>query len=151
MAINKALFSSRSYEWETPEAFFRPLDAQWNFDLDVCASADNAKCKRYFTREQDGLRQEWTGVCWMNPPYGRSIGAWVAKAAASTASGTIVVALLPARTDTRWWHQFIEPIRERRLPGRVQLIKGRLKFGGANNSAPFPSALVLFLPYLTKL
>jgi phage N-6-adenine-methyltransferase len=114
------------------------------FDLDVCATPENAKCARYYTREQDGLAQSWTGRVWMNPPYGREIGLWVAKALASVESGDaeIVVCLVPARTDTRWWHQYA-------AKGEVEFLTGRVKFGGCKNSAPFPSAVVVFCDTLT--
>ena len=102
---------------------------------DVCATTDNAKCKEFYSPEQDGLAQEWTGVCWCNPPYGREIGKWVRKAAESSCT---VVMLLPARTDTKWFHDYIYGKAE------IRFIKGRLKFGDAKNSAPFPSMVVIF-------
>lgn len=139
-------FSSATDLWATPQSFFDALDREFGFELDVCASPDNAKCPRYFTKEDDGLAQEWTGVCWMNPPYGRAIGLWVEKARRSGLAGATVVGLLPARTDTRWWHDYIwDETTHRPRPGvEVRLVKGRLKFGGAKNSAPFPSAVVVF-------
>lgn len=132
------MFSSRSDEWETPDDLFRTLDSRYHFTLDVCATAQNAKCPRYFTREQDGLAQEWRGVCWMNPPYGRQIGVWVKKAyeTAQCGNGT-VICLLPSRTDTRWWHDYC-------MKGEIVFIKGRLRFCGSKNPAPFPSAVVIF-------
>ena len=133
--INKGLFTSATDLWETPQAFFDALDAEFGFDLDVCALPENAKCRRYYTPEDDGLSQEWTGVCWCNPPYGREIGKWVRKAAQSDAT---VVMLLPARTDTRWFHDYIYGHAE------IRFIPGRLKFGGAKNSAPFPSMVCIF-------
>lgn len=96
---------------------------------------ENAKCKRFFTPEMDGLKQEWTGVCWCNPPYGRQIGKWVEKAVKSFAT---VVMLLPARTDTKWFHDWCLPY------GKIEFLRGRLKFGGCDNSAPFPSMIVIF-------
>ncbi len=134
-----AMFSSASCEWETPKEFFDRQDAVYHFDLDVCATPGNAKCARYYTEEQDGLVQPWTGRCWMNPPYGRTIGKWVQKAYESVRGGDadLVVCLLPARTDTAWWHDYC-------MKGEVQFIRGRLKFGNARNAAPFPSALVIF-------
>jgi phage N-6-adenine-methyltransferase len=130
-------FSSASDDWATPSDFYAELNKQYDFDLDVCASAENAKCQRYFTREVDGLAQEWHGVCWMNPPYGRTIGAWMAKAVESWRAGATVVCLVPARTDTAWWHDYA-------MQGKITFIRGRLKFGGHKNAAPFPSALVVF-------
>lgn len=134
----KVHFSSATAEWSTPQEFFDRINATHKFNVDVCATAENAKCARFFTKEQDGLKQTWGGLrCWMNPPYGREIGRWVAKAfSESLHEGTTVVALLPARTDTAWWHTYIEDV------ALVDFIRGRLKFGGHKNAAPFPSALV---------
>lgn len=130
-------YSSEKVEWETPQAFFDELDLEFGFDLDVCALPENAKCDRFFTPEDDGLSQEWCGVCWMNPPYGRVIGDWMRKAYESSRQGATVVCLVPARTDTRWWHDYA-------MKGEIRFIKGRLKFGGAATSAPFPNAVVVF-------
>jgi len=115
---------------------FDELDHEFGFTVDVCASPENAKCSRYFTREQDGLSQEWRGVCWMNPPYGRTIREWMRKAHESAQGGAVVVCLVPARPDTAWWHDYCEA-------AEVRFIRGRLKFGGAKNGAPFPSAIVV--------
>jgi len=132
------VWSSKTDLWETPQAFFDKLNEEFHFERDVCALPENAKCEKYYTPEQDGLSQEWTGVCWMNPPYGRQIGAWIKKAYATAVSGGgTVVCLLPARTDTKWWHEYV-------MRGEVRFIRGRLKFGGSKNSAPFPSAVVIF-------
>jgi phage N-6-adenine-methyltransferase len=133
-------FSSNTCEWATPQPFFDQLNAEFGFTTDVCATPDNAKCAHYFTQEQDGLQQEWTGMCWMNPPYGREIGAWVRKAYESANRGATVVCLLPARTDTRWWHEYC-------MKGEIRFVRGRLKFGGSKNSAPFPSAVIIFRPW----
>lgn len=129
--------SSKTDEWATPQDLFDRLDAIWHFDLDVCATASNAKCAKYYTREQDGLKQEWRGCCWMNPPYGREIGRWMRKAYEASMQGATVVCLVPARTDTAWWHDYA-------MQGEIAFFRGRLKFGNAQNSAPFPSALVVF-------
>lgn len=134
------MFSSKTDLWETPQEFFDELDREFHFTLDVCALPENTKCSRYYTPEQDGLSQPWEGVCWCNPPYGREIGAWVRKALFSSAGGATVVMLLPARTDTRWFHEYIYNKAE------IRFIKGRLKFGNSKNSAPFPSMLVVFRP-----
>lgn len=131
-------YSSKTDEWATPPEFFQYLDDEFGFTLDVCATPENAKCERYFTREQDGLAQDWSGTCWMNPPYGRTIGRWVEKAFVEHSKGAKVVALLPARTDTRWFHNWIYGKAE------IRLIKGRLKFGGGKYSAPFPSMVVVW-------
>ena len=98
---SRAMFSSQTDMWATPQGFFDELDREFHFDCDVCAIPENAKCRKFFTPEQDGLKQEWKGICYMNPPYGRAIGKWVQKAAESA---TTVVCLLPARTDTKWFN-----------------------------------------------
>ena len=129
--------SSASCEWETPKDFFEKLNERYHFEIDVCATKENAKCERYFTKELDGLKQEWSGVCWMNPPYGKEISVWMRKAYESMLGGATVVCLVPARTDTAWWHDYA-------MKGKITFIRGRLKFGGQKNSAPFPSAVVVF-------
>jgi phage N-6-adenine-methyltransferase len=131
--------SSATCEWETPQDLFDKLNEEYHFELDVCATADNTKCERYFTKEQDGLKPEWKGRCWMNPPYGKEIGAWMKKAYESSLEGATVVCLVPARTDTAWWHDYA-------MKGKITFLRGRLKFGGAKNNAPFPSAIVVFRP-----
>lgn len=129
-------FMSETVEWATPQAFYDELDREFRFTLDPCATDENHKADRYFTREVDGLSQSWDGErVFMNPPYGREIGAWVEKA--SKTKG-VVVCLLPARTDTRWFHDYIYQKAE------IRFIKGRLKFGDGKNSAPFPSMVVIF-------
>lgn len=127
-------FSSKTCEWETPQELFNKLQEEFHFNLDVCASENNAKCLPYYTKEEDGLKQEWSAYNWMNPPYGREIGKWIKKASESP----LTVALLPARTDTRWFHDYILNKAE------VRFIKGRLKFGDSKNSAPFPSMVVIW-------
>lgn len=122
--------------------FFDDLDSEFGFELDVCALPSNAKCERYFTPADDGLSQTWSGVCWMNPPYGKEIGLWMRKAYLSSRQGATVVCLVPARTDTRWWHDYA-------MRGQIRFIKGRLKFGDAKANAPFPSAVVIFQPEVT--
>lgn len=130
-------FSSKTDLHETPKEFFDKLNEEFHFEIDVCALPSNAKCQKYFTPEQNGLEQDWKGICWMNPPYGREIGKWMKKAYESSLSGATVVCLVPSRTDTQWWHNYA-------MKGEIRFIKGRLKFGGAKNSAPFPSAVVIF-------
>ena len=134
------MFSSKTDLWETPQEFFDALDEEFHFELDVCATNENAKCDCYFTREQDGLNQEWDcEVCWCNPPYGREIGKWVEKAYLTVRHwGNTVVMLLPARTDTKWFHDYIYGKAE------IRFVRGRLKFGKSKNSAPFPSMIVIF-------
>ena len=129
-------FSSNTDLWSTPQEFFDELNREFNFSLDVCATPDNAKCEKYFTKEDDGLAQEWHGTVFMNPPYGREIYAWMEKASQSAKAGATVVCLVPARTDTKWWHEFA-------MPHEIRFIRGRLKFGDSKNSAPFPSAVVV--------
>ena len=132
-------FSSKTDMWSTPQDTFDALAAEFGpFDIDVCATPENAKCPRYYTREDDGLAQPWTGRCFMNPPYGRTIGQWMRKAYEASQNGATVVCLVPARTDTAWFHSFVTKA------SQVRFLKGRLKFGGSANSAPFPSMIVVF-------
>ena len=138
--ITKGMMTSLTGVWATPQAFFDKLNEEWNFNLDCCALPENAKCENYFTPEQDGLKQEWKGTVWMNPPYGREIGKWVEKAYNEAQKGATVVALLPARTDTKWFHEWIYMMNG----VDVEFVRGRLKFGEGKNSAPFPSMLVVF-------
>ena len=140
-----AMFSSKTDLWETPQEFFNTMDKEFHFNLDVCALPENAKCAAYYTPEMDGLAQPWYGRCWCNPPYGREIGRWVEKASESAADGSLVAMLLPARTDTRWFHDYILGKAE------VRFLRGRLKFGNSKNSAPFPSMVVVFRPNLEML
>lgn len=131
--------SSRSDEWPTDPRFFAKVEAEYGpFTLDPCSTSENAKCPSYFTRDDDGLAQEWTGRVYMNPPYGRTIGDWMRKAwETSQTTAELVVCLVPARTDTRWWHEWA-------VRGEIEFLRGRLRFGDLRNSAPFPSALVVF-------
>ena len=135
-------YSSKSNEWGTPQDLFDQLDEVYQFTLDPCATPDNAKCLKYYTKEEDGLSKDWSGECvFMNPPYGREIGKWVKKAYEESLKGVVVVCLIPARTDTKYYHDYIFPYAE------VQFIKGRVKFDngtGEFNPAPFPSAIVIF-------
>ena len=134
------MFSSKTDLWETPQEFFDELNDEFGFDLDVCALQGNAKCAKYYTPEQDGLEQPWPGVCWCNPPYGRDVWRWVKKAGEESAAGSTVVMLLPARTDTGWFHDYVLGKAE------IRFIRGRLKFGGSKNSAPFPSMVLVYRP-----
>ena len=135
------MFSSKTDLWETPKDLFDKLNKEFHFALDVCATPENAKCEEFYTKEQDGLKQPWKGTVWCNPPYGRQIGEWVRRAFLASKSGNTVVMLLPARTDTRWFHEYIYGKAE------IRFIRGRLKFGGSKNSAPFPSMVVVFMPH----
>lgn len=130
-------YSSETDEWATPQDLFDLLSAEFLFTLDVCATPENAKCGRFYTKDDDGLHQPWDGVCWMNPPYGQEIGRWVGKAWNASRGGATVVCLVPARVDTGWWWDYCRY-------GEVRFLRGRLKFGGGENAAPFPSAVVIF-------
>lgn len=133
------MFSSETDLWSTPQEFYDKLHKEFNFTLDVCATNENAKCKDYYTIKTNGLEQIWYGRCWMNPPYGKDIALWVRKAFYSVQEyAELVACLLPARTDTEWWHDYCM------LGEDIRFIRGRLKFGGQNNPAPFPSAVVIF-------
>lgn len=132
-------FSSKSNEWSTPQEFFDELNKEFSFTLDPCATKENAKCPKFFTEQENGLKQSWDNErVFMNPPYGREIKHWIKKA--SEAQGGVVVALIPARTDTAYFHDYIYGKAE------IRFIRGRLKFGGHTNSAPFPSMIVVFSP-----
>jgi len=130
--------SSNTDLWGTPQALFDILDKEFNFDVDVCANADNHKCAKYYTKEQDGLKQDWgTQTCFMNPPYGKEIGKWVKKAVETAKAGGVVVALLPNRSDTKWYSDVMKA-------SEIRLIKGRLHFNDSENSAPFPSIIAIW-------
>lgn len=137
----KLHFSSATDKWSTPQDLFDGLDKLYNFDLDVCADKKNAKCVKYYTEEQNAFHKVWhrDGKCiWMNPPYGRKIIDWIRKAyIESQHNNCVVVCLLPARTDTKWFHDLC-------THGDITFLRGRLKFGDAKNSAPFPSMIVIF-------
>lgn len=134
------MFSSATDNWSTPQDFFDKLNDEFHFTLDVCADENNHKCEHYYTKEIDGLIRPWIGTIWCNPPYGRKIGEWVRRALFASVAGNTVVMLLPARTDTKWFHDYIY----KRDNVEIRFIKGRLKFGGCKNSAPFPSMVVIF-------
>jgi len=132
---------SNNYEWETPEAIFKPLEKEFGITFDVCASHSNRKTQRFFDKQANGLIQEWgtkEKVVWMNPPFGNEIGKWVKKAHEETKKGVTTIALLPARTDTSWFHNYIIDKQE------IRFLKGRIKFKEAKSSAPFPSMVVIF-------
>lgn len=130
-------FKSATNEWPTPDTLWKPLDDEFGFTLDVCATDENAKCPRYYTRADDGLAQPWSGVCWMNPPYGREMVAWLKRANAEKANGVTTVALIPSRTNTGWWHDIV-------MPNEVRFVRGRPKFGNADQGLPWPLAVVVF-------
>lgn len=140
--FNRVHFSSEDMTWTTPRPLFDALHAEFGFTLDAAASHTNHLCERYYTEQDDGLTQDWSGVVWCNPPYGRAIGDWIRKAHHEARRGVQVVMLIPARTDTAAWHDYIFE-----QPGvTVRFLRGRLRFGDATGNAPFPSAVVVFNP-----
>lgn len=139
--MNDGMFTSKTDMWGTPQAIFDELNAEFAFTVDVCAIPENAKCERFFTPDIDGLSQDWRGnICYMNPPYGRQIKKWVEKAHIESQKGATVVALLPARTDTGWFHDHIKGKAE------IRFLRGRLYFNDAEGRAPFPNMVVVWRP-----
>lgn len=138
----EVMFSSKTDLWSTPQDLFDELNEEFHFTLDPCADETNHKCEKYYTKEQDGLSQCWRGeTVFCNPPYGKETGDWIKRCYIHSVvdCGTAVM-LIPARTDTKWFHDYIynKPNVE------IRFIKGRLKFGGSKNSAPFPSMIAVF-------
>lgn len=160
--------SERRENWGTPRPIFDPLNRKYRFTLDAAASRDNHKCALYFTEEDDGLSQDWgKHRVWLNPPYGEpeapcgpkcktkrcatrgfhnagrvpGIIDWIRKAYTSAQAGALVVCLVPASTDTAWWHDYA-------MKGEITFYRGRITFEGAPAPAMFPSALVVFHPYI---
>ena len=139
--MNESLFSSASVERATPWELFGQLDTEFHFNLDPCSTHENAKCADHFTKAEDGLLQDWGGKrVFCNPPYGRELPKWIRKAHDEARKGALVVMLIPARTDTRAFHDYIYHQAE------IRFIRGRIKFGDSKASAPFPSMLVIFRP-----
>lgn len=140
MANLKVMYSSKTDQWSTPQDLFDELNDEFDFNLDPCADEENHKCEKYFTKEQNGLLQDWEGHrVFCNPPYGKNISEWVRKCyEEGRKEQTLVVLLIPARTDTKYFHDYIQHRAE------IRFIKGRLKFGNAASSAPFPSMIVIF-------
>lgn len=138
--VADALFKSEKMDWETPQWLFDQLNEEFNFGLDAAANALNCKCDSWITEEIDALQADWSnsGNVWLNPPYGRHIGKWIEKSYRESQKGITVVVLVPARTDTAWWHDWAMQATE------IRFIRGRLKFVGAASSAPFPSAILIF-------
>lgn len=135
----RTLFKSQTCRWSTPQWLFDELNKEFGFQIDVCADADNTKCEKFYTAEDDGLLMPWGKVNWCNPPYGNRIKDWLQKAVREQANGNTTVVLIPSRTDTRWFHEF--------ALGRdceIRFIKGRLRFGGSTENAPFPSMLLIY-------
>ena len=131
-------FESAKTDWETPDDVFIPLDKEFGFSLDVAASAQNTKCSSFLSEEDNALEKQWSGTCWCNPPYGRDLQKWVRKAVIETWNHVTTVMFIPARTNTKWWHEFCIPF------GEVRFVKGRPKFGGANQGLPWPLAIIIF-------
>ena len=138
----EVMFSSKTDQWATPQHFFDELNKEFGFTLDPCADEFNHKCDLWFDKQTDGLKQNWGGQrVFCNPPYGKEISKWVEKCfAESNKENTICVMLIPARTDTKWFHDYIY----KKSNVEIRFIKGRLKFGNSKNSAPFPSMVVVF-------
>ncbi len=132
-------FSAETDEWETPQWLYDALNKEFGFSLDPCSDGGNAKCKRFFTASDAPLNRDWgTETVFMNPPYS-CCKEWMSKAFGAAQEGATVVCLVPSRTDTEWWHRYA-------MKGEIRFLRGRLKFGDATNSAPFPSAVVIFRP-----
>lgn len=138
--ITKGMLTSNRDNWETPQKLFDELNKEFNFTIDAAADAENHKCERYYTKEENGLEKSWKGErVFLNPPYGRELPKWAKKAAEEAKDkSTIIVMLIPARTDTQWFHDYIYKKAE------IRFIKGRLKFGDGEKDAPFPSMVVIF-------
>ena len=131
-------FKSTTNEWETPQDLFNELNKEFRFTFDPCATYKNTKCKKFYTKYENGLNKSWKGeIVFMNPPYGREIKKWARKAYEERKHATIIC-LVPSRTDTRYWHNYFMKASE------IRFIKGRLKFNKSKNSAPFPSAIIIF-------
>lgn len=135
--VNQSWFKRIKTDYETPDYIFDPLNEEFGFTLDVAATPENAKTKRFFTKEHDGLSQKWEGVCWMNPPFGREMKKWVKKAFDEWQTGCTVVCLLPVRSNTAWWHDYV-------MKGEVRFIRGEVKFKGHNNGLWLPMAIIVF-------
>jgi len=142
MTISSALYSNRTDEWPTPQSLFNELNAEFKFTLDPCASANNAKCREFFTKVDDGLKQDWSNPrVFCNPPYGKTMREWARKCYEASQLGALVVLLAHSRTDTRWFHDWVYG-----KAHEIRFVRGRLKFGDGRQSAPFPSMVAVFLP-----
>ena len=137
--LNNGMYTSNSEEWATPQDFFDRLNEEFNFTLDPCSTDENAKCEKHFTKEQDGLKQDWTGeVVFCNPPYGKNIWKWCRKCYEHSLNGGTAVMLVPARTDTGWFHDWVYGKAE------IRFVRGRLHFNGSKWPAPFPSMVAIY-------
>jgi len=140
MALQKAMISSKTNEWETPQDLFEALNKEFNFTLDPCCKVTTAKCKKFFTIKDDGLKQDWSNdVVFMNPPYGGHTGDWIKKAYEESLKGSVVACLIVSSTDRSYWHEYIFP-----FAAQIRFVRGRLRFGKADSTAPFASAIVIF-------
>lgn len=140
MSLQKAMVSSKSNEWSTPQDFFDQLNQEFHFSLDPCATHENKKCSTYYTKEDDGLTKDWRGhTVFVNPPYGGHTREWLEKAYSESLNGNIIVCLIVSSTDRSYWHDLIFP-----FASEIRFIRGRLKFGGVKSSAPFASAIIVF-------
>jgi len=140
MTINQSIYSSKTDDWATPQQVFDKLNSEFGFTLDACATSDNAKCRIFFTKEQDGLAQSFgKNVVWVNPPYGKFIPQWVKHSYEQSRLGATVVMLIPCRTDTKWFHEYV-------TKAEVRFFNKRLSFGDSKNKAPFPVCLAIFRP-----
>jgi phage N-6-adenine-methyltransferase len=145
MTISAALYSSRTEDWPTPQLFYDQLNEEFDFTLDPCATRQNAKCRTFFTKIHDGLRSDWgTHRVFCNPPYGRTMREWTRKCFDASRKGALVVLLAHARTDTRWFHDWVYGKAE------LRFVRGRLRFGDGTQSAPFPSLVAVFRPAVRR-
>ncbi len=138
MARLDKLFESEKTEWETPQGLFDQYAKEFGFTLDVAASSENTKCKDFFSKEDNGLVQDWSGVCWCNPPYGKGMTDWLLKAKDEVFRGVTTVCLIPARTNTNWFHDICF------AHGEVRFLRGRPKFVGHKHGLPWPLCVVIF-------
>ena len=140
MALQKAMVSSKSNEWVTPQDFFDELNDEFGFTLDPCSTDHNRKCEKHYTVEDDGLSKDWSkDIVFMNPPYGGNTGNWIKKAFDESKKGSTVVCLIVSSTDRSYWHDYIFP-----YAAQIRFVRGRLKFNGVSSTAPFASAVVIF-------
>lgn len=140
MALQKAMVSSKSNEWATPQDFYNKLDEEFGFTLDVASTKENCKAKQCLTIEDDGLSKDWSKqICWMNPPYGGHTKDWIKKAYEESLGGAVVVCLIVSSSDRSYWHDYIFP-----YASQIRFIRGRLHFNDSKSSAPFASAVVIF-------
>ncbi len=140
MTLQKAMVSSKSNEWVTPQHLFNELNKEFKFTLDPCSTNENKKCKKYYTLQEDGLSKSWKDeTVFMNPPYGGHTRDWIEKAYLESLNGAVVVCLIVSATDRSYWHDFIFP-----RASQIRFIRGRLRFSDSKSTAPFASAIVIF-------